>query len=105
VSNGAPGVVFATADAWVTSSVLTRRGEMWDASDAVVAENPGAFTPDPDALGLVRRSSSPMPPAQAALAAFGADLAAQGAAELSGRPAPALTRAVTRFRRPGGTDR
>lgn len=55
----ATGVVYGVADAWISQSVMTRRGEVWAADDPVVREHPAAFTSDPFAAGLVRRSAPP----------------------------------------------
>jgi hypothetical protein len=51
-------VVYAVNTGWVTSAVYTNRGETWAADDPVVAENPNAFTADPEVAGLVRRSGA-----------------------------------------------
>lgn len=52
-------VVYATSTLWLSRTTQIVRGEAWAADDPVVLDNPGCFTPDPEAAGVLRRSVPP----------------------------------------------
>ncbi len=60
--------VYATSDTMLSDGTPTRRGELWLADDPLVQQYPQAFTDDPEAAGLVRRSGpAPSSPSASAV--------------------------------------
>jgi hypothetical protein len=57
------GYVYAKSTSWLSQAVKTNRGEIWSTDDPLVREHPEAFTDDPEAFGMLRRSAPAPAPA------------------------------------------